>query len=251
MNYDHPQLLDHLAAQYALGTLAPRARRRFRRHLLRSLSARDAVGAWERRLGGLAGPVPPVAPPESVWQGIAARLPGGSRREPSLRSAARSRWLAWASPLLGAALGVVACIALVVQMPERFVGLDRLAQREQTLPQSYVGLLLDSEGRPTVLASATRHGQRLSFKVLRPVELPAGKVLQLWGLPRDKDGQALPPIPLGIVPVKGAGAAVLTDTAERLLSNVAQLAVTVQDAPARSGDVPGEFILKGHCVKLW
>jgi NAD-dependent DNA ligase len=32
---------------------------------------------------------------------------------------------------------------------------------------------------------------------------------------------------------------------------VAQLAVTVQDAPARSGDIPGEFILKGHCVKLW
>jgi anti-sigma-K factor RskA len=251
MNYDRPPLLDHLAAQYALGTLAPRARHRFRRHLLRSLPARNALEAWERRLGGLAAAVPPVAPPEHVWQGIARRLPGARQPEHAGRPAPRSRWLAWASPLLGAVFGVVASIALVVQMPERFVGLDQLAQREQSLPQSYIGLLLDAEGRPTVLASATRHGRRLTFKVLRPVELPAGQVLQLWGLPRDKAGKALPPIPLGLVPAKGAGAVMLDDTAERLLANVAQLAVTVQDAPARPGDAPGEFLLKGHCVKLW
>lgn len=247
MNYDRPQLLDHLAAQYSLGTLGSRARRRFRRHLLRSQVARDAVTTWETRLGGLAAPIRPVLPSAHVWDGIAARLPGARRQE----AAPRSRWLTWVSPLMGAAFGVLASVALVLQMPERFVGLDQLAQREQALPQSYIGLLLDGEGRPTVLASATRHGQRLTFKILRPLELPAGKLLQLWGLPKDKAGNALPPIPLGLVPAKGAGAVVMPDTAERLLSNVAQLAVTMQDMPAKSGDTPGEFLLKGHCVKLW
>ncbi len=252
MNYDRPALLDHLAAQYALGTLAPRARRRFRRHLLRSVAARDAAAAWQRRLDGLAVAVPPVAPPERVWRGVAARLPGGrARGEAQIPRGGRSRWLAWASPLLGLTFGVVASLALVMQMPERFTTLDRLAQLQQGLPQSYIGLLLDGEGRPTVLASATRHGQRLTFKVLHPIEIPAGRILQLWGLPRDKEGKSLPPIPLGTVPAKGAGAVVMADSAERLLANVAQLAVTVQEAPASPGDVPGEFLLKGHCVKLW
>jgi hypothetical protein len=43
-------------------------------------------------------------------------------------------------------------------MPGEFVSLNRLVQREQALPQSYVGLLLGASGRPAVLARSTRHG---------------------------------------------------------------------------------------------
>jgi anti-sigma-K factor RskA len=150
------------------------------------------------------------------------------------------------------AFGVIASIALVRQMPEQFVSLDQVAERQQGLPQSYIGLLTDHEGRPVVLASSTRHGRRLTLKVLRPIDLPAGKVLQLWALPRDKAGNPLPAFPLGIVPpAKGSSGFDLSDSAEKLLSNVAQLAVTIQDAPASPGEIPGEFFLKGHCVKLW
>ena len=34
--------------------------------------------------------------------------------------------------------------------------------------------------------------------------------------------------------------------------NVSRLAVSIEAAPARAGDKPsGDFVLSGHCVKLW
>ena len=134
-------------------------------------------------------------------------------------------------------------------MPGAFVSLDELAQREQALPQSYVGLLLDREGLPTLLISSTRHGTRVTVKSLRPVTVPAGKVAQVWALP--KEGA---PFPLGVaVPTKPPGSTSfeMSATSEKLLSNVTRLAVSFEDAPARAGATPGEFVLIGPCVKLW
>ena len=94
---------------------------------------------------------------------------------------------------LGFAFGATLTFALVQLMPGAFVSLDGLAQREQALPQSYVGLLTDREGLPTLLISSTRHGTRVTVKSLRPVIVPAGKVSQVWALP--KEGA---PFPIGV-----------------------------------------------------
>src|SRR5256886_16572447 len=84
MNYLLPERLERLAREYALGTLAGPARRRFERVLRQTPAALRAVGAWQERLGGLAGAVPPMQPGESVWRGVGERLvglaPGWARR---------------------------------------------------------------------------------------------------------------------------------------------------------------------------
>ena len=126
------------------------------------------------------------------------------------------------------------------------VEIDDIVQARGTLPQIYVGLLTDPSGAATILASSTRHGRTMSIKVLRPIDVPAGKVLELWALPRDGE-----PFPLGVVPREGKAAVEMPDTSEKLLSNVPRLAVSIEDRAARRGDVPGGFILSGHCVKLW
>jgi len=46
MNYQHPQLLEELAAQYVLGTLRGRARRRFERYCAHNANALHAVRRW-------------------------------------------------------------------------------------------------------------------------------------------------------------------------------------------------------------
>jgi len=66
MNYGRPELIEMLAAQYALGTLRGRARRRFERLLATDGAARQRVGAWERRLAPVAYGLDPVPPPPSV-----------------------------------------------------------------------------------------------------------------------------------------------------------------------------------------
>jgi len=120
--------------------------------------------------------------------------------------------------------------------------------QSEVLPQSYVGLLVDAAGKPTVLASSKRHGRLMTVKLLQPVAIPAGSVAQLWALPRD--GSAA--FPVGVVPGSGTAAVALADTSEKLFFEVSRLAVSIEAAQARAGDKPsGEFFLSGHCVKLW
>jgi anti-sigma-K factor RskA len=244
VNYDRPDLLDRLASEYVLGTLRGRARRRFEQVLRSRPAAMDVVHAWEDRLGRLAVSVPPVAPPARVWHAIEGRI------APPKAGAAAPRWSDWLKPLLGFAFGALLTVGLVLTNPGGFVSLDDLAQRRQALPQSYVGLLTNEAGEPVVLASSTRHGTRVTVKFLRPLEVPAGKVVQLWALP--KDGAAFP---VGLITPARPPASThfdMRDTSEKLLANVARLAVTLEDAAAAPGASPsGPFLLSGHCVKLW
>jgi anti-sigma-K factor RskA len=237
VNYLLPERLERLAREYALGTLAGPARRRFERLLRQNPAAMRAVGAWQERLNGLASAVPAMQPGESVWRRIEQRLFTSAASRPFLRGLFSGRALA------GAVVGAFLCVALLRLQP----GLIGMEPESTVLPASYVGLLSDAEGKPTVLASSRRHGRQLTVKLLQPVAVPSGSVAQLWALP--KDGAAFP---VGVVPGSGSATVALADTSEALFSNVSRLAVSIEAAPAKTGDKPsGEFVLSGPCVKLW
>jgi anti-sigma-K factor RskA len=240
MNTLSPERLERLAREYALGTLAGPARRRFERVLRQTPAAMRAVGAWQERLSGLAGAVPPMQPGDSVWRRLEERLFVPAQRRPLqwLRDVLSVRALG------GALAGVLLCAVLLRLQP----GLIGMEPQSDTLPQSYVGLLTDAAGKPTVLASSRRHGRLMTVKLLQPVDIPAGSVAQLWALPRD--GSAA--FPVGVVPGSGSATVALADTSEKLFFKVSRLAVSIEAAPARAGDKPsGDFVLSGHCVKLW
>lgn len=240
MNYDRPELLDRLAAEYVFGTMSARVRSRFQAIQRALPAARQAVEDWEQRLTPLAHSVPPAQPSAAAWAAIERRIGGQASRPAS------SAWLAWLKPVLGVAFGVVATLGLVRLYPTAVVPVDDIVQERGTLPASYVGLLTDAANNPVVLASSTRHGRIMSIKMLRKVEVPAGKVLQLWALP--KEGTAFP---LGVVPSEGKGSFTMTDTSEKLLSSVPRLAVSIEAGPARAGATPAPYVLTGNCVKLW
>lgn len=246
MNYLLPERLDRLAREYALGTLAGPARRRFERVLRQSPAAVLAVGVWQERLAPLAHGVAPLQPRAAVWAGLEQRL-FATGAPAATRSAGVTGWLARlfsARSLGGALAGIVLC-ALVLRIQPGLIGLE---PQIKALPQSYVGLLTDASGQATVLASSRRQGRLLTVKLLQPVVVPVGRVAQLWALP--KDGSAA--FPVGVVPASGSATIVLADTSEKLFFNVARLAVSLEPAAAQPGDKPtAEFVLSGHCVKLW
>src|SRR5215813_8278244 len=74
MNYRNPELRERLAAEYALGTLRGRARRRFERLLADDADLRRLVEGWELRLNTLAETALAVTPPARLWQRIEQRL---------------------------------------------------------------------------------------------------------------------------------------------------------------------------------
>ncbi len=241
MRYDNPELLDKLAAEYVLGTMSARVRRRFQAIQRTSLAAQRAVQDWERRLSPLAQSVPPAQPRATTWQAIERRTGATPEEKP-----AGGWWGNWFKPALGVAFGVMATLGLVKLYPEALVPVDNIVQTRSKLPESYVGLLTDAANNPVVLASSTRHGKVMSIKILRKIDVPAGKVLQLWALP--KEGAAFP---LGVVPAEGKGTFAMADTSEKLLSAVPRLAVSVEDTAAQTGAKPTPFVLTGNCVKLW
>ena len=139
MNYDRPELLDRLAAEYVFGTLTGGARRRFER-LQRTLpGAVSPCGEWEARLMPLSAPVPPVMPSPLVWNAIDRRTGGAAP--------VRTRsWWSWWQPAAALAFGVVATLGLVRMYPTSVVPIDEIVQERGALPQSYVGLLTDAAG---------------------------------------------------------------------------------------------------------
>jgi anti-sigma-K factor RskA len=247
MNYLIPERLEALARDYALGTMTGAARRRFEGVLRDHAAARGAVMQWSGRLAHLAQSVPALQPGPAVWSGLEQRLfPGGARAEakvPWWRS-----WLPTRQLLGGALAGLLVAVVLVRQQPE-WAGLE--AYRED-LPASYVGLLSATPGGPpAVLASSRRQGRQLTVKMLQPITVPAGRVAQLWALP--KDGA---PFPVAVVPAgvaQGKSVALpMTDTSEKLFFTVPRLGISLEAAPAKPGDAPsGDFVLTGPCVKLW
>ncbi len=191
------ELLDRLAAEYVLGTLRSRARRRFERWLL-SPQVGALVKAWEERLAGLEPKLAPVTPPDAVWHGIEERL---ELRKMQRRPAAR--WLAIAASV---AFFVVAGILLTY----------RPSVTQESLLQADAQTIY---WRVEVLGNH----QELELHVENVYDLPAGKAHELWALP---EGGA--PVSLGLLPRAGEQRRVLTPAQQSALAGAKQIAVSLE-----------------------
>lgn len=240
MRYDRPELLDRLAAAYVFGTLGRLARRRFERLAGSSEAAARALRTWEMHGSALAAVVPPVQPSPAVWAEIERRTGGA----PRVRAQPRSRWTAWMRPALGFAFGLLVAVGVVREQPDWV--LPSNLPEHAVLPASYVGLMLDASGRPAALASSRRHGVELSVKLLQPLTVPPDREATLWALP--KDGA---PFRLGALRADAKQLITLSGTSETLLADVVELAVSIEPAGPAAAQPSGDFVLRGHCVKLW
>ena len=272
MRYDRPELIDRLAAEYALGTLHGAARRRFEKLLVTNRALRDALSAWQDRLAPLDDGLDPVTPAPALLakiersigiapaassassaRGVSSAGAGTTSRAGSAPSrpaspAATSEPSFWqrlfGMPQLGMmAAGLVLGIGVATLAPMLMQTQGEEARAQ--LPQSYAGILSDGEGRATMLVSSLRHGKVADIKVVRPINVPPGKKLMLWAVPPAAEG---PPFLIGEVPATGKASVRLAGTSEQLLSKVTMLAVSVEPG---AGTPPNEFILKGPCAKFW
>jgi anti-sigma-K factor RskA len=227
MRYDDPQLLEALAREYVLGTLAARTRARFARVLSFSLVARRAVVEWERRLAPLAAAVRPVEPPESAWTGIETAL--GLARAPRARAAA-GLW-----PALAAALATVAVI---------FGGLYFSQQPNLERP-AYVSVVSDAT-TPVWLLQGFTETRVLRVSTVNPRAAPANSSFELWMLP-DGGGN---PVSLGLLPEMGTAQLALSAAQLGVLMRTMTLAVSVEPAGGSPTGAPtGPVILTAPLIR--
>ena len=203
------ELVDRLAAEYVLGTLRGRARRRFERWFV-SPQVGQLVKAWETRLAGLEPPFESVTPPASVWRGIEAKL--------ELRKLKRAPAMRWLSIAAAASFfAVVGYFALRTQP----AGPDVVAP---TLAKTQEGFLQKDAETIYWRVEVLGDNQEVSLHVHKVHDLPPGKAHELWALPAD--GGA--PVSLGLMPHTGDHHRVLTAAQRQALGRSKQIAVSLE-----------------------
>jgi anti-sigma-K factor RskA len=210
----YPQLVDMLAAEYVLGTLRGGARRRFERYADHDTVIRQAVGEWQRRISPLAELAEPRMPPAAVWDAIERRLGLTATRE-----AARPRtvvekparpsgsifenlafWRGWALGVTGlAAVAVVVAVRSLLPASVTPATAPTVAQQPETAV-SHVAVLNNKEAHPVMLVAWDEAHATMTLHPLGKVDLPAGRAMELWGIPANGH-----PVSLGMLPDSASG----------------------------------------------
>ncbi|MBI3344508.1 MAG: anti-sigma factor [Gammaproteobacteria bacterium] len=229
MNYGDPRLRELLAGEYVLGTLHGAARRRFERLLREDARLRMIVVDWQSYLQPLAEAIPPVAPPERVWQRIQQRItprkvrPGLWRRLEFWRPA-------------GLMAGALAAALLI------YIGL----LPPTPVAPGYIAVLSDTAARPVWVVSVAQATGELTIKAVQPEPVAPDKALELWALPK---GQ--PPRSLGLLPASGVKTVALSGPLHQILASATALAVSLEPrGGSPTGQPTGPVLYQGPWLAL-
>lgn len=270
MKYDNGQLQRSLAAEYALGTLAGRARRRFERLVQRDAAWLAELRYWESRLAQLALRLKPVAPPDAVWQALqqqiraeaAARVVPIRRPEgplpPMPKHAANDRqpkspppWRILAGLATAAGIVVAVVIGQRVPLPARQPGVPAVGVAQApAVPTpapvaapdpTYVALLKLPESNMQWTLSLAPGRSRITVAASGEYAKLGQHSLELWAI------TPAGPVSLGLLPVSGRGEMKMPDGLA--LDGAPTLAVSLEPVGGSpTGKPTGPVLTSGDSV---
>lgn len=260
MNIIHnPELLDRLAASYALGTLRGGARRRFETLAREHAAIRAAALTWQGHWSGLAELQNTAQPAPAVWTRISNLVQAdmdvhaaqAARAQPAITAAS-----GWMRSLLlwrgAAALGALATVMAVVvglqahNSLQATAGAEVAALRQQLLatPQiQYVAVLSDDKSAASMLVTFDPANNKLVLQRVGGFQEASDKSLQLWALPPGGG-----PRSLGVMGHEGV---YTLPAAQADVKGVPTLAISLEPL----GGVPGEggptgpVLFKGELIE--
>ena len=182
----HPELLELLAANHALGTLRGGARRRFETLAREQAPVRAAALVWQSRLAGMTEMQPPVVPDPAVWTRIRNTIDAEQsalaierqRNAAAGKPQSQGGWLRSLALWRGAtAAGALATVLAVV------VGLNLRDQLQNAPAVQYVAVLNDDKAAPSMLVTFDPKKKQLVLQRVGGFDEGNDKSLQLWALP--------------------------------------------------------------------
>jgi anti-sigma-K factor RskA len=180
MRYHQPHLLQRLAAEYVLGTLIGRARRRFERLMTDSYQVRAAVWGWEQRLSPLAQAAGSVQPRARVW------------REVQARTSARVSAPNWHERLgLWRGLSLAATAAALV------LGIMLALRLSTVAAPQYVAVFNDPQSQPLWVVRADMDRGRVEIKSINASAPAPINSYELWILPPGGAPRSMGVLPTG------------------------------------------------------
>lgn len=224
MNYQHPALRRALAADYAIGLMAPAARRRFERLLADDRDLQAELAGWQETLVTLTAPVAEEPVPARVWERIVARIePQQLHVPPPLRVRG---WLR--------AVALAAAVVLAIGIGMLYTGDEA----------HYSATLVSVENRPAVKIQA--YAQYLQVEPVELPSAPANRSMELWAIPANGK-----PVSLGLMPVGGKGRIMLDESQRKLLGEPIALAISLEpEGGSPTGQPTGPVLYHGQVVTL-
>jgi len=222
-----------------LGTMSPRARRRFEALLRQVPALRRSVAEWESRLLPLADALPGVEPPPRIWTAIEARIHG--RRSPARSSGIWQSLSFWRlSSIASAALAVA--LIVFVSLPGR--------QVTEEMPGRMVVVMNDLQTREPAMTATWEHGKRgeriVRLRVMGHAEMAPGTAWEMWMLP----GGDQKPVSLGLITTHETQTMVVPASMAASLDNAAGLAMSVEPAGGSPTGLPtGPVLYAGKALK--
>ena len=224
----HPELLDKLAASYALGTLRGGARRRLEAYARQSATVRTSMLLWQERMHAMIELPLPLQPSNNVWKRIentlmmeieALRSSKAAIKTESLAQQllvhARKAVMLWRGAALAGAFATLAAVAVGVQHTRTLTSeagqLSAQLQKSQGEVQvaalavkqaeaaalqaaqqlQYVAVLSDDKSAASVLVTVDTAKNRMTLQRVSGFQEAADKSLQLWALPSGGKPQSL------------------------------------------------------------
>ena len=196
----HPELIDRLAANYALGTLRGGARRRFESLAREHATVRAAALVWQTRWSGLTELQPATEPAPAVWTRIDNLVQADksghamqAARTATMPIQAPGGWwrnlLVWRGAALAGAVATLAAVVVGVQVnggvrSASGAQIAALQQQLQATPQiQYVAVLADAKADASMLVTFDAKSKQLVLQRVGGFQEGTDKSLQLWALP--------------------------------------------------------------------
>ncbi|MBF8291416.1 MAG: hypothetical protein HW417_976 [Steroidobacteraceae bacterium] len=196
MKPNQADVLDLLAAEFVLGTLAGAARRRFERWRDADPFVERRVRAWEDRLAGLAFQLEPVTPSPGVWVSI----------ERQIGPVLQGRWRA-----------VAASIAAIAVLGFGWF----LWQQLRVAPPAAEAVIASKAGEALWRVELAADGEYVEVSAVGAVSYPDQRSLELWALPPEAS-----PVSLGLMPASGRLRLVLDERQRAAVGLAANVAVS-------------------------
>ncbi|MDP2000857.1 MAG: anti-sigma factor, partial [Rhodoferax sp.] len=197
----HPELIDRLAASFALGTLRGGARRRFEALAREHTQVRVAALAWQARIASLNELQAASDPSPAVWTRIDNLVQGEKdaramqlTRENHAREAARissgpPSWLRslalWRGATAAGALATAVVVVTGLNLREQMGGqITELQAKLLATPNiEYVAVLSDDKQAASMLVTFDAKNKKLMLQRVGGFHEPGDRSLQLWALP--------------------------------------------------------------------
>lgn len=239
MKLESGELREKLAAEYVLGTMPARTRRRFNTLLKQMPALRRNVADWESRLLPLANVLPEIQPPARVWKAIEARIHGN--RPPRTAAGFWQNLSFWR--MSSFASGALA-LALIV-----FIGLPG-PQAPVELPGRMVVVMNDLQTKEPAMTATWeqgRQGERIvRLRVMGHAEMAPGTAWEMWMLP----GENEKPVSLGLITTHETQTMVVPASLAARLDGAAGLAMSVEPAGGSPTGLPtGPVLYAGKALK--